>query len=98
MTPPLLPKSCPAQVPSCLRYLLLAWPGTAITSPQSPPRHSSAQPGAPGHSPLSGSQSASGWGTVAPGCVMTLTRVPLPRAGAPSPSPGAAHPLGWLMQ
>lgn len=33
MTPPLLPKSCPAQVPSCLRYLLLAWPGTAITSP-----------------------------------------------------------------
>lgn len=26
------------------------------------------------------------------------TRVPLPRAGAPSPSPGAAHPLGWLMQ
>ena len=38
-----------------------------------------------------------GGGTVAPSRETTLG-CPFPRTGAPSPFPGAAHPLGWLMQ
>lgn len=83
---------CPAQVPSRLRYLLLAWPGTTITSPaQQRPT------GGPSTLPLIWEPNCLWVGGSGP-WLCDDTWVPLPCAGAPSPSPGAAHPLGWLMQ
>lgn len=90
--PPLPPQSCPAQVLFFPCYLLLAWPGTAITSlTQQRPT------GGPRALPLIWEPNCLWVGGSGP-WPCDDTRVPLPRTGAPSPSPGAAHPLGWLMQ